>query len=149
MKVLLQANVSNLGHIGDLVAVKPGYARNFLLPRGLAIFADERNRKLFDHNMRIVEAKKAKALTSAKDLAVQVGNMSLTLEKQVGKEDKIFGTVTNQELADAFKKEGFEFDRKAITILEEVKKVGVYRASVKLHPEVSAEFKIWVVAQSN
>ena len=85
MKVLLQANVSNLGHIGDLVNVKPGYARNFLMPRGLAIFADERNRKLFEHNLRIVEAKKAKVLTAAKELALQVGNMSLTLEKQVGK----------------------------------------------------------------
>jgi large subunit ribosomal protein L9 len=148
MKVLLQANVSNLGHIGDLVNVKPGYARNFLMPRGLAIFADERNRKLFEHNLRIVEAKKAKVLTAAKELALQVGNMSLTLEKQVGKEDKIFGTVTTQELSEAFKKEGFEFDRKSISILEEVKKVGVYRAAVKLHPEVSAEFKIWVVAQS-
>ncbi len=149
MKVLLQANVSNLGHIGDLVKVKPGFARNFLLPRGLAIFADERNRKLFDHNMRLVDAKKVKALTAAKEMAIQVGNMSLTIEKQVGKEDKIFGTITTQELADAFKKQGFEFDRKSITIQDEVKKVGVYQGSVKLHPEVSAEFKIWVVAQSH
>jgi large subunit ribosomal protein L9 len=148
MKVLLQANVPNLGHIGDLVKVKPGFARNFLLPRGMAIFADERNRKLFEHNMRIVEAKKTKALTAAKEMALQVGNLSLTVEKQVGKEDKIFGTVTTQELADAFKKQGFEFDRKSITIVEDIKKVGVYQATVKLHPEVSAEFKIWVVAQS-
>jgi large subunit ribosomal protein L9 len=148
MKVLLQANVPNLGHIGDLVKVKPGFARNFLLPRGMAIFADERNRKMFEHNMRIIDAKKAKALTAAQEMALQVGNMSLTVEKQVGKEDKIFGTVTTHELAEAFKKQGFEFDRKSIAIAEDIKKVGVYQGSVKLHPEVSAEFKIWVVAQS-
>jgi large subunit ribosomal protein L9 len=148
MRVLLQSNVPNLGHIGDLVKVKSGYGRNFLIPRGFAILADERNRKQFEHNMRIVEAKKAKALSAAKEISVQVGNMSLTLHKPVGKEDKIFGTVTTQELADAFVKEGFEFDRKSITILDEIKKVGVYRASVRLHPEVSAEFKIWVVAEN-
>ena len=149
MKILLQANVPNLGHVGDLVKVKPGYARNLLFPRGWAILADERNRKIFEHNMRIVEAKKAKVLVAAQELAAQVGNMSLTVQKPVGKEDKIFGTVTTVELVDAFKKEGFEIDRKSITILEDIKKVGVYRANVKLHPDVSAEFKIWVVAQSN
>ena len=73
--------------------------------------------------------------------------MSLTVQKAVGEEDKIFGTVTTQELAEAFKAEGFEFERRSIAILDDIKRVGVYRGSVKLHPEVSAEFKIWVVAQ--
>jgi large subunit ribosomal protein L9 len=147
MLVLLQANVANVGHIGDLAQVKPGYARNFLFPRKLAILADAGNKRELDHNLRIAEVKKAKALTAAKDMASQVSSVSLTVQKQVGEEDKIFGSVTHQELADAFKVEGYQFDRRAITILDEIKKVGVYRGTVKIHPEVSAEFKIWVVAQ--
>lgn len=147
MMVLLQSNVPNLGHIGDLVKVKPGFARNFLFPRGFAVMADERNKKQLEHMRRLAEQKKAKALEAAKELANQISSMSLTVQKAVGEEDKIFGTVTTQELADAFKAEGFEFDRKSIALLDDVKKVGVYRGSVKLHPEVTVEFKIWVVAQ--
>lgn len=148
MLVLLQSNVSNLGHIGDLVKVKPGFARNFLFPRKLAILADERNKKQLEHNLREAESKKQKALASANELANQIASVSLTVQKHVGEEDKIFGTVTTQELAEAFKVEGFDFDRKSISILDDIKRVGVYRGAVKIHPEVSAEFKIWVVAQN-
>lgn len=147
MQVLLQQNVPNLGHIGDLVKVKPGYARNFLFPRKLAILADARNKSQLDHQLRLAELGKAKALSTAQELATQIASVSLTVQKPVGEEDKIFGTVTTQELADAFKVEGYDFDRRSITILDEIKRVGVYRGSVKLHPEVAAEFKIWVVAQ--
>ena len=147
MLILLQANVASVGHIGDLVNVKPGFARNFLFPRKLAILADESNKRELEHNLRIAELKKAKALTTAKELAAQIASVSLTVQKQVGEEDKIFGSVTHQELSDAFKSEGYEFDRRSITILDEIKKVGVYRGTVKVHPEVAAEFKIWVVAQ--
>jgi large subunit ribosomal protein L9 len=143
MQVLLQQNVPNLGHIGDLVKVKAGYARNFLFPRKMAILADARNKSQLDHQLRLAELGKAKALATAKELAAQIGSVSLTVQKAVGEEDKIFGTVTTQEL----KAEGFEFDRRAISILDDIKRVGVYRGSVKLHPEVAAEFKIWVVAQ--
>lgn len=149
MLVLLQANVPSLGHIGDLVNVKPGFARNFLFPRKFAIMANAGNKKELEHNLRIAEQKKAKALASAKELANQIASVSLTIQKPVGEEDKIFGTVTNAELAEAFKTEGFEFDRRAISILDDIKRVGVYRGSVKLHPEVAAEFKIWVVAQAH
>jgi large subunit ribosomal protein L9 len=149
MLVLLQANVSQLGHIGDLVNVKPGFARNFLFPRKMAIMANEGNKKELEHNLRIAEQKKAKALAAAKELANQIASVSLTVQKAVGEEDKIFGSVTNGELADAFKAEGFDFDRRAISILDDIKRVGVYRGTVKLHPEVAAEFKIWVVAQTH
>jgi large subunit ribosomal protein L9 len=147
MFVLLQSNVPNLGHIGDLVKVKPGYARNYLFPKALAVFADKRNKTRFDHELKLAEEKKAKSLLAAKEQAAQISSVSLTIQKPVGEEDKIFGTVTNVELAEAFKAEGYEFDRRSITIIDEIKKVGVYKGSVKIHPEVSAEFKIWVVAQ--
>lgn len=148
MQVLLQSNVANLGHIGDLVNVKPGYARNYLIPRGMAILADAKNKKLFEHNMRLVSSKKQKALAAARELASNLASISLTISKPVGEEDKIFGSVTTQELADAFKNEGHTIDRKSISILDDIKRVGVYRGQVKLHPEVSTEFKIWVVAKS-
>jgi len=148
MHVLLQANVLNLGSIGELVKVKDGYARNYLFPRQLAILADKKNKKQFEHNLRSLEDKKRKALVEAQEQSILVNSISLTIQKLVGEEDRIFGTVTTQELVEAFKKEGYEFDRKNITVIDEIKKVGVYRGTVKLHPEVSAEFKIWVVAQS-
>jgi len=148
MLVLLQANVPNLGHIGDLVKVKAGYARNFLFPRELAVLADERNKKLLDHQRRQAEAKKQKDLTNAKELAATISALSLTIQKPVGEEDKIFGTVTTQELADAFRTAGHEIDRRMISILDDIKLVGVYKGVVKLHPEVSAQFNIWVVAQN-
>ncbi|MGY3805131.1 50S ribosomal protein L9 [Pigmentibacter ruber] len=148
MLVLLQANVPNLGHIGDLVKVKAGYARNYLFPRELAVLADERNKKLLDHQRRQADAKKQKDLASAKELAATISALSLTIQKPVGEEDKIFGTVTTQELADAFRAAGHEVDRRMISILDEIKLVGVYKGVVKLHPEVSAQFNIWVVAQN-
>ena len=148
MLVLLQSNVANLGHIGDLVKVKPGYARNFLFPRKFAILADERNKKALQHQLALADMTKKKALDAAKELAAQIASVSLTIQKPVGEEDKIFGSVTTTELSEAFKGEGFEFDRRSISILDDIKRVGVYRGSVKLHPEVAAEFKIWVVAQN-
>ena len=148
MMVLLQSNVANLGHIGELVKVKPGFARNFLIPRGLAVLADVRNKKQLEHQKKIADIRKAKVLAEARDLAAKISTLSVTIQKPVGEEDKIFGAVTTQELAVAFVKEGIELDRRAITIKDDIKKVGVYQGSVKLHPEVSCEFKIWVVAQS-
>lgn len=148
MYVLLQENVSDLGHIGDIVHVKPGYARNYLLPRGFAVLADERKKKQLEHQKRLTDAKKQKALAAAQQLATVIGALSLTIQKPVGEEDRIFGSVTTQELAQAFLTAGHDIDRRHISILDEIKRVGVYKGSVKLHPEVSTQFNIWVVAQN-
>jgi large subunit ribosomal protein L9 len=148
MLVLLQSNLPKIGLIGDIVNVKPGFARNYLFPRNLAILADESNQKQLSHQKRQAEAKKSKVLNSAKEKAAIIERLSLTVSKPVGEEEKIFGTVTTQELADAFVAAGHEVDRKMISILDEIKKVGLYKGSVKLHPEVSAQFNIWVVAQA-
>jgi len=146
--VLLQKDVSNLGQIGDLVKVKAGYARNFLYPNGLAVLADKTNKKHYEHQKAVADVKKQKALAAAQSLAAVIKTISLTVHKAVGEEDKIFGTVTTAELSEAFKVAGYEVDRKQITILDDIKRVGVYKGAVKLHPEVSAEFNIWVVAQA-
>lgn len=147
MLVLLEDNVPNLGFIGDLVNVKNGYARNYLLPRGLASMADESNKRQLAHQRRLADAKKTKVLEAAKELSTAIASLSLTIQKPVGEEEKIFGTVTTQELSTAFLAAGYQIDRRVITIIDDIKRVGVYKGSVKLHPQVTTEFNIWVVAQ--
>jgi large subunit ribosomal protein L9 len=147
MKVILTQEVSNLGSIGDVVNVRNGYARNFLLPRGLANLANESNKAALDHYKRVLDKKREAALSSAKEQAAAIEKTSVTVAKQVGEDEKIFGSVTVQELEDLLKAEGITVSKKDITLLDDVKKVGVYQAQVKLHSQVTAKFKVWVVAQ--
>lgn len=147
MKVILSESVGSLGAVGTLVNVRDGYARNFLFPRGLAIQANEANKAELAHTMRVFEKRRAKALTEAKGLGNKIDKISVTVSKQVGEDEKIFGSVTTAELEELLAAEGMKVSRKDITITEEIKKVGVYTANVKLHPEVTAKFKVWVVAQ--
>lgn len=147
MELILNDNVENLGAIGELVKVKPGYARNFLIPRGLAVVATKANQSAIKHHMRSLEKKKAELLSEAKKRSSVIEKVSVTVSKQVGENEKIFGSVTTAELEVLLKAEGLEISRKDIRLEEEIKKVGVYKASVKLHPEVVATFKVWVVAQ--
>lgn len=147
MKVILTQEVSNLGSIGDVVNVRNGYARNFLVPRGLASVASEASEKALAHHKRVLEKRREKVLAEAKGIANQIEKTSVTVAKQVGEDEKIFGSVTSAELEALLKAEGIDVSKKDITILEEIKKVGVYQAQVKLHSEVSAKFKVWVVAQ--
>jgi large subunit ribosomal protein L9 len=109
--------------------------------------ANERNKAELDHQLRQLEKKRSEALEAAKKLMAQVEKISVTVTKQVGEEEKIFGSVTTAELEDLLKVEGVKVDKRDISITEEIKKVGVYSAQVKLHPEVVAKFKVWVVAQ--
>ena len=146
MKLILNMEVPHLGTIGDIVKVRPGYARNYLIPRGLAVVANEGNKKALDHQLRILEKRKADILAEAKKLAVSIEKVSVTVTKQVGEDEKIFGSVTTAELETLLRSEGVEVSKKDIKITVEIKKVGVYSAEVKLHPEVSAKFKVWVVA---
>lgn len=147
MKVILSQEVSNLGSIGDIVNVRNGYARNYLLPRALASVANESNKSALAHHQRVLGRKREKALGAAKTLGTQIEKTSVTVTKQVGEDEKIFGSVTSAELETLLKAEGLDVSKKDITILEDIKKVGVYSAQVKLHSEVTAKFKVWVVAQ--
>lgn len=147
MKVILTQEVSNLGSIGEVVNVRNGYARNFLLPRGLAAVANEANQAQLAHHKRVLEKRREKALAEAKALAAKIEKISVTVAKQVGEDEKIFGSVTTGELEDLLKAEGVDVSKKEISLLDEVKKVGVYAAQVKLHKDVLAKFKVWVVAQ--
>ena len=147
MKVILNQDVSNLGQTGDIVNVRNGYARNFLFPRNLALMASDQNKAALDHHLKILEKKKKHELNEAKRLVSLIEKTSVTVAKQVGEEEKIFGSVTTAELEALLANEGIKISKKNITILEDIKKVGVYTANVKLHSEVNAKFKVWVVAQ--
>ena len=147
MKLILNQDVPSLGVLGDVVNVKGGYARNYLLPRGLAVVANTQNKAALDNHLKRLEKKRSDLLGVARKLAVSIEKTSVTVAKQVGEEEKIFGSVTGAELEDLLAAEGIKVSKKDISIVDEIKKVGVYTAQVKLHPEVVAKFKVWVVAQ--
>ena len=146
MKVILKENIETLGHIGDIVKVAPGYARNYLLPKGLAVEATEKNAKALEHVKRQMAYKKDKALESARNLAAKLGELSVELLHKAGEEGKLFGSVTNMEIASFLKDKGFDIDRKTIHLVEPIKQVGEFDVTVKIHPEVSASLKVKVAA---
>jgi len=144
MKVILQENLENLGHIGDIVKVAPGYARNYLIPKGFALLANEKNTKAMEHAKRQLEYKKNKMLEQAKAIAAKVEAITLSLVHQAGEEGKLFGSVTNMELAEQLKIQGLEIDRKKIVLADPIKQLGEYTVVVKIHPEVTANLKVVV-----
>lgn len=144
MKVILKENIETLGHIGDIVKVAPGYARNFLIPKGFAIEATTRNAKALEHAKRQMEYKKNKVKEQAMSLVAKLEALTIVLTHQAGEGDKLFGSVTNMELADYLKNQGFEIDRKKIVLVDPIKHLGEYTATVKVHPEVNATLKVVV-----
>ena len=147
MKLILREEIPHLGKPGDLVKVAGGYARNYLLPRGLAAPATDKNVKMLEHEKRQIFVKQEKAKREALKLADQLKSVSVTIPMQVGEEDRIFGSVTSRDVAEALKEEGFKINRRQITLEQSVKTLGVYPADVKLHAEVTAQVKVWVVAK--
>ena len=146
MKVILKENIDTLGHIGDIVKVAPGYARNYLVPKGLAIEATEKNAKALEHDKRQLAYKKNKALESARSLAAKLEGLAIELVHQAGEEGKLFGSVTNMEIAAFLTEKGFDIDRKKIVLAESIKQVGEVSVPVKIHPEVVATLKVTVKA---
>jgi len=144
MKVILKENVEHLGHIGDIVKVAPGYARNYLLPKGFAIEATEKNAKALEHAKRHLEYKKNRVLEAAKQVAAKIESLTIAIAHQAGADDRLFGAVTNMELAEHLKAQGVEVDRKRIVLDEPIKHLGDFTAVVKLHPEVAATLKVSV-----
>jgi large subunit ribosomal protein L9 len=147
MKVILRQDFETLGKIGQVVDVKDGYARNYLFPRGIAYAALKGNVKALDEEKKNVEKKNLQELKAAEVLASELETVSVTIPVQVGEEDKIFGTVTTQMIADALKEKGHDIDKRKIEIEEPIKSLGIYGVSLKLHPSVSAKIKVWVVRE--
>jgi large subunit ribosomal protein L9 len=149
MKVFLREDVKNLGKIGEVVNVSDGYARNFLLPKKLAVEANTRNIKEFEHNKRIIQERAAKIRDASKATADKLSALSIVIKAKAGEEEKLFGSVTTMDIAEALKAEGYEIDKKKISLEEPIKRLGEYSVEVKIHPEVSATVKVQVVPESS
>lgn len=147
MKVILRKNFEQLGKVGDIVSVKDGYGRNYLIPRQIAYQATKGNILALEEEKKQIVKKEAKELDIAQKLAVEVEKVSITIPVKVGEEDKIFGTVTNQMISDSLKEKGYDIDKRKIEITEPIKSLGIYSVSIKLHPSVSATVKTWVVRE--
>ena len=145
LNVVLQKDIAHLGKGGDVVKVAPGYARNFLLPQGLALPANEGNVARFEHMKRVAAEAAAKARSEASALAQRLGTVEVTVSAKAGSEGKLYGSVTTKDIEAALKAKGFEVDRKKISI-EAVRAVGTYEATAKLAPEINATFKVNVVS---
>lgn len=147
MKVLLQSDVESVGKAGQIVNVKDGFARNFLIPRKLAVIADEKNMKVFEHLKRQTEERIKKIRKSAETLKEKIENITLTIPCKVGEEGKLFGSVTNIQIADALKAQGIDIDRKRIILEKPIKALGEYEAKVKLEGEVTATIRLTLVKE--
>jgi large subunit ribosomal protein L9 len=147
MKVILRQNLDTLGQIGDVIEVKDGYARNYLIPRKIAYGALKGNMKALEEEKKNINKKRQQELHAAESLASELEKVSVTIPVQVGEEDKIFGTVTTQMITDALKEKGYEVDRRKVEIEEPIKSLGIYGIEIKLHTNVSAKIKVWVVRE--
>jgi large subunit ribosomal protein L9 len=147
MEIILKQDVKNLGYKDDVVKVKPGYGRNFLVPQGLATIADAKGKKILAENVKQRAHKEAKVQAEAEKTAVKLKDILVQVPAKVGESGKIFGSVTSVQLHDALKKLGYEVDRRNITMSEEaIKSVGTYIADVRLHKHVVAKVSFEVVA---
>jgi large subunit ribosomal protein L9 len=137
-------SVDNLGEMGQTVTVARGYARNYLIPKGLAVLATDGHRKLVEQHMKLEAKRDDLRKAGAEELAAKLGELSCTITVQAGDDDKLFGSVGPRDIADALKESG-EFDHKQIVLEEAIKQLGVYSVPVKLHSEVEVTAKVWVV----
>jgi large subunit ribosomal protein L9 len=146
VQLILSEDVPNLGHPGDVVKVRAGYARNYLLPRKLAVEANPRNLREFEHQKRLAIVKREALKTAAMSLKDKLEAVQLTLGARTGEEGKLFGSVTNIDLERALRELGFEIDRRRILLAEPIKQIGSYTVPVRLQPEVEAVVKFTVAA---
>ena len=147
MKVILRKEHEKLGQIGSVVDVKDGYARNFLIPKGLAYPATEGSVRALEEEKKQAGQRVAKELKGSEKLASDLEKVSITLQMKVGEEEKLFGSVTSQMIADSLKEKGFEIDKRIIDLEEPIKALGIYSVPVKLHASVTAKVKVWVVRE--
>jgi large subunit ribosomal protein L9 len=147
IEVILREDIKTLGRAGEMVRVKPGYARNYLLPHGLAFEATEGNKKRIAAETKARGVKNAAERTEAEKAAAKLSTVSLTIPGKAGEEGKLFGSVTAQDVADALGREGHAIDRRRIELEHPIKSLGEHLVKVRLHPEVHAEVRVSVVAE--
>lgn len=148
MEVILKKNVDKLGYANEIVNVKPGYGRNFLIPQGYAVLATASAKKAHEEVMRQKAHKETKILAEAQELATKLEAVSVTITTKAGDNGKIFGSINTLQLAEALKKEGFDIDRKSLTIKNEpIREIGTFEATANLHKGIIPVFKFEVVAE--
>ena len=145
--VILQQDVHNLGKTGEMVKVRPGFARNYLLPNSIAVAATTKNVNRLEHEKKAAAARNTKSTAEAQELATKLGAAKLTLTRKAGEEGKLFGAVTTKEIEAALKEQGIEIDRRKIQLPEPIKTVGEFSLPVKLGYDVTATIKVNVVAK--
>jgi large subunit ribosomal protein L9 len=147
MQIILTQDVDNLGKAGELVSVRPGYGRNYLVPRGLAVSATTRNKARLEHDKAVIERKVAKERASATEIATKINGMTLQFERMVGEDEKLFGSVTNRDITEQLKKANVEIDHRWVELDQPVKALGKYEVVVRLAAGVTASLKFWVVGK--
>jgi large subunit ribosomal protein L9 len=148
MEVILREEVEKLGRRGDLVKVASGYARNFLLPKRLAVPATESNKKIVEQEKHAHLRREAKEVSEAQDLAKMMGSVSVTIAQKAGENDHLFGSVTAGDIANALEKQGYNVDRRKVHLDEPIKQLGDFKATVRLHRDVSLEVPVHVVREA-
>ena len=147
MDIILREDFESLGQAGEVVSVKDGYARNFLIPKGIAYLANEANKKRYENDVEQQAWRLNRDKKIAEELAIKLENISCTISVQVGEEDKMFGSVTSQNIAESLSSQGFEVDKRKILLDDPIKSLGIYSVPIKLHTEVEATVKVWVVKE--
>lgn len=147
MEVILRDHVEHLGARGQIVKVADGYARNYLLPRNLALLATEGNKKRVERERKIVEAREAEERAASDAIATRLTALELTFTRRVGETEQLYGSVTSQDIADALKAKGFDIDRRKILLPDALKALGEVTVPVKLHREVTAQLKVVVAKE--
>ena len=147
MQVILTQDVENLGKAGEVVSVRPGYGRNFLVPRGYAVTATVRNKNRLDHDKAVIERRVAKERATANELATRINGMTLQFERNVGEDEKLFGSVTSRDITEQLKKANVEIDHRWVALDAPVKALGKYEVPVRLAAGVVASLKFWVVGK--
>lgn len=147
MKLILTEDVPHLGDSGDIVDVKPGYGRNYLIPQGMADYATSRNIKMMEHKLREIKRQIDAAKAEVEQVKARLAELSLTITKPSGENEKLFGSVTTKDIERALNKEGVKIDRRRIVIAEPIKTLGVFTVQVKLFGGELADLKVWVVKE--
>jgi len=147
MEIILREDIDKLGQRGQVVKVAPGYARNFLLPKRLAVAATGANKKIVEQERQAHLRREAKVQSEASDLAKIMGAVEVTIAQKAGENDQLFGSVTTADIANALEKQGYTIDRKKIVLDEPIKTLGEYKVAVRLHREVSIEIPVHVVRE--
>jgi len=147
MKVILREDMKSLGKMGEVVKVTPGYARNYLIPKGLAVEAVTKNIRALEHEKRVIQDRARKLLDKAKGFAGELSAVSLTIKARAGEEEKLFGSVTAMDIAEALKEKGFAVDKKKVLLDEPIKRLGAYQVDVRVATDVTATVSVEVVAE--